>query len=137
VDELPETESIDAVPRIACLCSSLENWALRELGFTSDQWTNGSINSAASDPLVNYDVIYNTTQNYPADTPGNVTVRARYSVFFAAGGGYVGARTNGGNFFVNSGAGQFPDFAVQSQGAPASAGRAAERIGELLSFKLG
>jgi hypothetical protein len=94
----------------------------------------GSINSAVSDPLVNYDVIYNTTQNYPADTSGNATVRARYSAFFAVGGGYVGARRNGGNFFVNSGAGQFPDLAMQPQGAPAFTGRAAENIGELLSF---
>jgi hypothetical protein len=40
VGELPETEPINSVPRVACLCSALENWALRELGFTSDRWTN-------------------------------------------------------------------------------------------------
>lgn len=132
--DLPDTEPIDAVPRIACLCSVLENWALRQLGFTSDQWSNGSINSAPSDPLVDYDAIYNTTQNYPADTPNNATVRARYEAFFASGGGYVGARVNGGNFFVNSGVGDFPGLTMQSQGAPGTGGRAAERLGDLLAF---
>jgi len=132
--EIPVTEPIDGVPRIACLCSELENWALGQLGFTSDRWTNGTINSAPSDPLVDYDVIYNTAQNYPSDTPGNATVRARYAAFFAAGGGYVGARTNGGNFFVNSGVGEYPTMAMESQGTNVSGGRNAQRLRELLSF---
>ena len=96
---LPRREAIERVPRVACLCSALENWAIEtRLGFASDQYTNASINAAPADPLANYDVIYNTTQAYPADTPANATVRARYAAFFAAGGGYVGARVNGTSF---------------------------------------
>ena len=93
---LPELEQIERVPRIACLCSALENWALEaRLGFSADQWTNTTIRTAASDPLVDYDVIYNTNQDYPPDTPANAGLRARYSAFFARGGGYVGARRSG------------------------------------------
>ena len=65
----PDREPIERVPRIACLCSALENWALERLGFPADQWTNSSINTAPSDPLVNYDVIYNTGQGYPKTGP--------------------------------------------------------------------
>lgn len=131
--ELPDREPVERVPRVACLCSALENWALGQLGFTSTQLTNGAINSAPSDPLVNNDVIYNTAQNYPADTPGNATVRARYSAFFAAGGGYVGARTNGANFVVNSEATGFDGLEFESQGVRSSLGRATERVEELMT----
>jgi Zinc carboxypeptidase len=83
---LPRREPIERVPRIACLCSALENWAIEtRLGFVSDQFTNASINTAPADPLANYDVIYNTNQSYPQDTPENATVRARYVAFFAGG----------------------------------------------------
>ena len=35
---LPQREPIERVPRIACLCSALENWAIEtRLGFVSDQ----------------------------------------------------------------------------------------------------
>jgi len=131
--ELPAREPVERVPRIACLCSALENWALNQLGFTATQLSNGAINSAPSDPLADHDVIYNTSQNYPADTAGNAVVRARYSAFFAAGGGYVGARTNGANFVVNSEAAGFDGLEVESQGARTSLGRASERIGELMT----
>ena len=49
---LPRREAIEQVPRIACLCSALENWALEtRLGFSADQYTNNTINTAATDPL--------------------------------------------------------------------------------------
>jgi hypothetical protein len=129
----PETEPIERVPRIACLCSALENWAIEQrLGFPSDQWSNASIRSAASDPLVGYDVIYNTNQNYPANTPANATLRARYQAFFARGGGYVGARTSGANFLVNSGSAQVSGLAVDSQGSGVDAGKTDENVDELL-----
>ena len=68
---LPRREPIERVPRIACLCSALENWAIEtRLGFASDQFTNTSINTAPADPLANYDVIYNTNQSYPAGHAG-------------------------------------------------------------------
>jgi Zinc carboxypeptidase len=131
--ELPEREPIERVPRIACLCSALENWGLRQLGFTSDQLSNSAINSAPSDPLLNYDVIYNTAQDYPEDEPDNETVRARYSAFFAAGGGYVGARINGADFVVNSEATEVEGLDFESQGGRPSAVRSAEDILEALA----
>jgi hypothetical protein len=63
--DLPSREPVEGVPRIACLCSALENWALRQLGFTSDQWSNEAINSAPGDPLTGYDAIYYTAESYP------------------------------------------------------------------------
>jgi hypothetical protein len=130
--ELPAREPIERVPRIACLCSALENWALRQLGFSADQFTNSSINSAPENPLTGYDAIYNTSQGYPADTPENATVRARYSAFFGAGGGYVGARLSGANFLVQGDAGQLSGLAMESQGSRSEFGRATERVDQLL-----
>jgi hypothetical protein len=130
---LPQRERIDGVPRIACLCSALENWALEQrLGFSADQFTNATVGAGASDPLVNYDVIYNTTQPYPADAPENATARARYQAFFERGGGYVGARINGAQFLVGSGAEQLVGLAVEGQGSRSEAGKATESVGQLL-----
>ena len=130
---LPDREPIDRVPRVACLCSAYENWALEaRLGFEADRWTNATINSAAADPLAGYDVIYNTTQGYPEDTPANATVRARYAAFFAAGGGYVGARISGAEFLVDDGAAQLSGLEAQSQGKRSTLGKATERVEDLL-----
>jgi Zinc carboxypeptidase len=133
---LPQREPIERVPRIACLCSALENWALEtRLGFSSDQFTNNSINTAPTDPLANYDVIYNTSQNYPADTPANATVRARYAAFFAAGGGYVGARVNGANFVApETGGSQMAGLQSEWQGRRSQVGKATEQVDELLEL---
>jgi hypothetical protein len=131
---LPEREAIERVPRIACLCSALENWALEtRLGFSADQFTNNSINTAPADPLANYDVIYNTNQSYPADAPANATVRARYAAFFAAGGGYVGARINGANFVAaETGGSQLAGLQAEWQGRQSQAGKATEQVDQLL-----
>ena len=131
---LPRREAIERVPRIACLCSALENWALEtRLGFSADQFTNNSINTAATDPLANYDVIYNTGQNYPADTPENANVRARYAAFFARGGGYVGARINGANFVApETGGSQLAGLQAEWQGRQSQAGKATEQVDQLL-----
>ncbi len=131
---LPQREPIERVPRIACLCSALENWALEaRLGFSADQYTNNSINTATTDPLLNYDVIYNTNQAYPADTPANATVRARYAAFFAAGGGYVGARINGANFVApETGGSQLAGLQAEWQGRSSQAGKATEQVDQLI-----
>ena len=42
-----------------------EIWVLRNLGFAADPVSTATINSAATDPLLNYDVIFNQG-NYPA-----------------------------------------------------------------------
>jgi hypothetical protein len=96
-ENLPTAETIDRVPRIAVLTGAVNQdvWSLRNLGFIADPISTATINTAATDPLVNYDVIFNTGA-YPAAS--NVTGRARLQAFFAAGGGYIGAGTNGANF---------------------------------------
>ena len=131
---LPQREPIERVPRIACLCSALENWAIEtRLGFVSDQYTNATINTAPADPLANYDVIYNTSQGYPADTPENATVRARYAAFFASGGGYVGARVNGTSFVApETGGAQLAGLEAEWQGKAHEAGKATEDVESLL-----
>ncbi len=131
---LPDREAIERVPRIACLCSALENWALEQrLGFSADQFTNNAINTAPSDPLVDYDVIYNTSQNYPADTPANANVRARYAAFFAGGGGYVGARVNGANFLApETGGSQLAGLQAEWQGKRSQAGKATEDVDSMI-----
>ncbi len=130
---LPTREPIERVPRVACLCSAYENWALEaRLGFEAERWTNASINSASTDPLAGFDVIYNTTQPYPADTPGNATVRSRYAAFFAAGGGYVGARIAGARFLVDGGAAQLSGLEAVSQGRRSVLGKATERVEDLI-----
>ena len=98
-DGLPTREAIDRVPRIAVLTAAVNQdvWSLRNLGFTADPVSTATINSAATDPLANYDVIFNTG-GYPAAS--NVTGRARLQAFFASGGGYIGAGTNGAAFLT-------------------------------------
>jgi hypothetical protein len=98
-DALPAREPIDRVPRIAVLTGTVNQdvWSLRNLGFVADPVSTAVINTAPTDPLVNYDVIFNTGQ-YPGVT--NVVGRARLQAFFAGGGGYIGAGANGANFLT-------------------------------------
>jgi hypothetical protein len=98
--EIPATEPIDRVPRIAVLTGAVNQdvWSLRNLGFAADPVSIATINTAPTDPLGNYDVIWNT-----AGWPGQATqqmARDRLTAFFAAGGGYMGAGANGANFLT-------------------------------------
>ena len=88
----PATEPIDRKPRILVLTGARNQdvWSLQNLGFTPDFMSTAAISSAATDPLPNYDVIWNTG-GYPANNAANATVRARLQAFFEAGGGYIGA----------------------------------------------
>ena len=99
-----DTDPIDGVPRIAVLtgAQNQDTWSLKDLGFIADPVSTATINASPTDPLLNYDVIWNTGA-YPAATPANVTVRARLTAFFAAGGGYVGTGVNGSAFLVTGG----------------------------------
>ena len=72
-------------------------WSLRNLAFPVDFMTTAAINSAPTDPLVNYDVIWNTG-NWPG--AAQPTARARLTAFFAAGGGYLGSGPGGANFLT-------------------------------------
>jgi hypothetical protein len=99
---LPAREPLTA-PRIAVLAGGItqEIWSLRNLGFIADPVSIGTINTAPTDPLLNYDVIFNTAP-YPTDA-ANATARARLASFFASGGGYVGGLANGANFLTAGG----------------------------------
>jgi Zinc carboxypeptidase len=99
---LPAREAVDRSPRIAVLTGAVNQdvWSLRELGFTADPVSTATINSSPTDPLANYDVIYNTASGFPA---AGTTGRTRVEAFLAAGGGYVGAQSTGVNFLNGSG----------------------------------
>ena len=103
---LPALKPIARAPRIAVLAGAVDQsvWVLRELGFTADPVSLGSINTATQpDPLANYDVLFNALSNYPANTAGNATGRARLAAFFQNGGGYIGGQTNGAGFLAGGG----------------------------------
>ena len=93
------TDPIDRVPRILALTGAVNQdvWSLRNLDFPVDFMTTAAINSAPTDPLVNYDVIWNTG-SWPGTT--QPAARARLTAFFAAGGGYLGSGTDGANFLT-------------------------------------
>jgi Zinc carboxypeptidase len=93
------TDPIDRVPRIVALTGAVNQdvWSLRNLGFPVDPISTSAINSAVTDPLVNYDVVWNTG-NWPGAT--QPTARARLTAFFAAGGGYLGSGQGGANFLT-------------------------------------
>jgi hypothetical protein len=99
---LPDsTDPIDRVPRILALTGGVNQdvWSLRSLDFPVDFMSTGALNAAPTDPLVNYDVIWNTG-NWPGlpPNPPAPTAQARLAAFFAAGGGYIGSGTGGANF---------------------------------------
>jgi len=96
---LPPVEAVDQTPRIAVLTAAVNQdiWVLRELGFTANPVSTATLNTAPTDPLVDYEVVFNTAA-WPS--AANPTARARLTAFFAAGGGYIGALANGANFLV-------------------------------------
>jgi Zinc carboxypeptidase len=95
----PALDAIDRAPRIAVLTAAVNQdvWSLRDLGFTADPISTATLNTAPTDPLTDYDVIFNTGA-YPS--AANPVARTRLQAFFARGGGYIGAGANGGNFLV-------------------------------------
>ena len=115
---LPTLEAIERVPRIRVI-SALGNaptgstaptprpdqsvWVLRQLGFDVDPTNVAQLNTAATDPLAGYDLLYNAATNYPANNAANAQSRARLAAFFAGGGGYIGGQLNGANFLSNGG----------------------------------
>ena len=96
-------EPIDRVPRIAVLTGAVNQdvWVLRNLGFTANPVSTATINSSPTDPLLEYDVVFNTA-SWPTQA-AFATARARLTAFFAGGGGYIGALTNGANFLTAGG----------------------------------
>lgn len=118
--EAPATEPIDHVPRFRVF-SSLGDvptiagprvdqsvTVLRSLGFDADPTNTAQLDASTTDPLADYDLIYNAASNYPAATnqqgqPINVLARQRLAAFFARGGGYLGGQTAGAASFPHNG----------------------------------
>jgi hypothetical protein len=110
----PSTSEVSEAPRVAVLVNSGNparsdtSQSLRSI-FGADQVEfvsivngAGSLQNAATDPLADFDVIYNGGQNYPSAV--NATARARLEAFFSRGGGYVGTSQSSNNFaFLNDG----------------------------------
>jgi Zinc carboxypeptidase len=116
---LPALEAIEHVPRFAVLTGAVNQdiWVLRNLGFTADPISTATLNSAPTDPLLNYDVVFNTG-GWPS--AANPTAQARLTSFFANGGGYIGALTNGANFLTS--AGQVTGLAAANRGGNGRSG---------------
>jgi Zinc carboxypeptidase len=108
----PQTTQLDEAPKIAILVNTAtpsesdNSWSLRQIfgpdvGFVSTVNGPNSLQNAASDPLADFDVIYNTGQNFPS--AANATAQARLADFFERGGGYIGTSQSANNFaFLNN-----------------------------------
>ncbi|MGH7358674.1 MAG: hypothetical protein ACREJR_07670, partial [Candidatus Rokuibacteriota bacterium] len=100
-DDIPsDTDPIDGAPRIAVIAGAVNQdvWSLRNLGFDANPvGTTTTINNSPTDPLVGYDILWNTGGWPSAALP---TARARLTAFFAAGGGYLGSGTGGASFLT-------------------------------------
>ncbi len=96
-------EPVERTPRIAVLVGAVDQqtWSLRELGFDANPISTATINSAADDPLADYDIVFNTG-GWPTGGTQQVA-RDRLTAFFARGGGYIGAGLNSGNFLQSGG----------------------------------
>ena len=120
LDDLPEVDPVEGVPRIAVLASGVNQniWSLRELGFPADPIStsaSGALNNPAGpNPLDGYDVVFNTA-GWPGAT--SATARARLDAFFDAGGGYIGAGAAGADFLSAAGSGQLPGLTPGSSAA--------------------
>jgi hypothetical protein len=103
-EDVAGAEAIDRVPRIAVLTGAAVNqdiWSLRNLGFAANGVSTATLQSATTDPLLDYDLIFNSASGYPS--VANTTARARLTSFFASGGGYLGALTAGASFLESGG----------------------------------
>jgi hypothetical protein len=106
----PPTTQLDEAPRVAILVNSSapsENdtsWSLRQVfgqdvGFVSTVNGSNSLANAAEDPLLGFDVIYNSGQNWPT----NAQAQQRLRDFFERGGGYIATSQSSNNFtFLNT-----------------------------------
>jgi Zinc carboxypeptidase len=118
---LPAVDPMDRPPRIAVLTAAVNQdvWSLRDLGFPVEPVATGGTSQLNSptqpDPLLNYDVVFNT-----AGWPTGTTAQARLTAFFARGGGYIGAGTGGATFLTSSA--QASGIAAASRGGAGRSG---------------
>ena len=103
----PATTQLDEAPRVAILVDDrapAENdasWSLRQIfgqdvGFVSVVIGKQSLERSPTDPLEDFDVLYNLGQVYPPRQ--HPTARARLQAFFERGGGYIGTSVSSANF---------------------------------------
>ncbi|MGH2723213.1 MAG: M14 family zinc carboxypeptidase [Actinomycetota bacterium] len=101
----PPTTELSEAPRVAILVNSATpgrtdtSESLRAIfgadaGFVSVSAGGDSLQNAETDPLLNFDVIYNAGQNWPT----NATAQERLTAFFQRGGGYIGTGQSVNNF---------------------------------------
>ena len=108
------------MPRFAVITGTgavdQSTWVLRQLGFDADPFSIAGLDTAATDPLPGYDVLFNTSGWPPVSPPppavDRATARARLTAFFAGGGGYIGGQNAGATFLAASG--QLPGLAAMS-----------------------
>jgi Zinc carboxypeptidase len=111
---LPPSEPLEKVPRFRVLwnpgnaAGQTDFWPLEQLGFEADLVTVNELNTAATDPLAGYDLLFNSAVGYPS--AANAVARNRLQAFFANGGGYISGQANGANFLT--GAGQVSNLTV-------------------------
>ena len=121
---LPSLKPIERVPRIVVMSSfgnppagsTIQNprvdqsvWVLRELGFDVEPTSLAQLNDAPTNPLLGYDILFNTSGFPPAfnnqnpPQPINQVARARIPEFFAAGGDYIGGQLGGATLLADAG----------------------------------
>ncbi len=104
---LPAREALEKVPRFRVLynpnnaAGQTDFWPLEQLGFEADLVSVAELNTAATDPLAGYDLLFNSAVGYPPAS--NAVARNRLSAFFAGGGGYISGQTTGANFLTGGG----------------------------------
>jgi Zinc carboxypeptidase len=103
----PPTTQLDEAPKVAILVNTATptesdtSWSLRQIfgpdvGFVSTVNGGNSLQEAATDPLADYDIIYNTGQGFPGSANGRA--RERLMDFFERGGGYIATSVASTNF---------------------------------------
>ena len=126
---MPATTVVANAPRIAILVSSVpttgadtDGCLTRIFGadakYVATVTGSGSLQSSTTNPLANFDVIYNAGAAWP--TSANATALARLNAFFARGGGYIATSTstNGFSFLTSAVPALVPGSLTQtSQGA--------------------
>ena len=111
---LPASERIEKVPRFRVLynpnnaAGQTDFWPLEQLGFEADLVSVNELNTAPTDPMAGYDLLFNSAVGYPS--AANAVARNRLAAFFAAGGGYVSGQAAGANFLASGG--QVPGLAA-------------------------
>ncbi len=112
VRKKPRTTALKEAPKVAILVNSATpgrtdtSESLRaifgpDVGFVSVSTGDQSLQNAPTDPLLSYDVIYNTGQAWPT----NSTAQDRLRAFFQRGGGYIATSQNAANFAFLTGGG--------------------------------